>query len=132
MILGGLCTLNKGNFQNSPLGEYLPVKIGSKWAVKGSSKKPLKLQAKEGLVPENAKMYYYLDLEAAEGAEVLATADGGREKLFFRKEIPVLFQKKVGKGTITVLTATACGPDDKESFWNTDLVKNLLTGLLAK
>ena len=132
VILGGLCTLNKGSFQGSPLGAVLPVKLDSKWAIKGAHDKPIKLDAKAGLIPENAEMYYYLDLQAADDAEILATADGGKTLFFSQKKIPVIFQKKLGKGTITVLSATACGPSNEKSFWNTDLVKNLLTGLLAK
>lgn len=125
VILGGMFTLNKGGFHASHLGEELPVVFtGNQWALKGAHNKPLKLDAKKGLVPANAEMYYYLDLKPAEGAEILATADNGK--------IPVLLRKKIGKGSITVLIATPCGAVNKNSFWKTDLVKNLLAGILKK
>ena len=97
--------------------------------MKGSGKTPLKLKGNSSVVPENAEMYYYLDLQPAEGAEILASAEVA-DGFFFKKTVPVLFRTQLGKGSITVLGATACGPDNEKSFWNTDLVKNILTGLI--
>lgn len=118
IIFSGLCSLGKGEFKDTPIGRALPVILTDEWAIAGHSEKPIRLDAKPGLVPKDgAVMYYYWDLKPAEGAEILATADNGK--------IPVLIRKKFGKGTVTVLAATVCGPAGKDCFWKTAFVDNI-------
>ena len=121
-FLGGLCTLNKGEFLDTPLGKALPVNVENQWALAGSDAKALAVTPSAGVkwpASDNGLgvCYYYLDLPLLEDAEVLLRAghDGP----------PLLVRKKVGAGSITVLLATACGPDTPASFWNTSLVHHI-------
>ena len=122
-FLGGLCTLNKGEFHDTPLGKALPVNVENPWAMAGSDEKPLPITPSTGVTWPSVDggpgvCYYYLDLPPLEDAEVLLRAgqDGP----------PLLVRKKIGAGSITVLLATACGPDTPNSFWNTHLVKQIV------
>jgi hypothetical protein len=117
LILGGLLSLGKGGYKNSPLEKILPVTLPDLWGIKGSHKKALRLDAKKGLVPAGAELYYYWDVKPVEGAEILATADNGK--------LPILFRKKYGEGTVTVLSATVFGPVTPSSFWNTEMIQNI-------
>ena len=122
-FLGGLCTLNKGEFHDTPLGKALPVDVKNQWAMTGSREKALPITPSNGVTwPYSANgpgvCYYYLDLPLLQDAEVLlrASQDGA----------PLLVRKNIGAGSITVLLATACGPDTPNSFWNTQLVHHIL------
>ena len=121
LIFSGFASLGRGNYKGSVLELILPVIPCGLWDFKGDGAKPILLDAKEGLVPEGAKMYYYWDAKPAEGAEVLATAGNGK--------YPILLRKKHGKGSVTVLTATAFGKDDPTSYWRTEFIKNLIETL---
>ena len=57
----------------------------------------------------------------SETGEILATAGNGK--------IPILLRKKFGQGSITVLTATACGPAKNNSFWKTSILENIINYL---
>lgn len=118
IIFSGLCSLGKGEFKDTPIGKALPVVLSDEWAIAGHSEKPIRLDAKPGLVPKDgAVMYYYWNLKPAEDAEILATADNGK--------IPILLRRKIGKGSVIVLCATVCGPSKKDSFWNTAFLDNI-------
>lgn len=122
IIFSGLCSLGKGEFKDTLIGKALPVVLTDEWATAGNREKPIRLDAKPGLVPESgAVMYYYWNLKPTADAEVLATADNGK--------IPVLVRRKFGKGSIVVLCATTCGPVGKDSFWNTSFLDNFMSFL---
>ena len=117
IIFSGLCSLGKGEFKDTLIGNALPVILTDEWAIAGSHEKPIKLDPKSGLVPDGAVMYYYWNLKPSADAEVIATADNGK--------IPVLVRRKFGKGSIIVLTATVCGPTGNNSFWKSDFINHL-------
>lgn len=125
IIFSGLCSLGKGNFKDTPLGRELPVVLTDEWAMAGHYDKPVVIDPKPGLVPEKAPlMFYYWNLKPAKDADILATAGNGK--------IPILFRRKYGKGSISVLTATVCGPAEKDSFWKTSFIDNIINYLNRK
>ena len=113
LIMGGFYSLNRGGFMNSKLGNALPVVMDKVWNLGGSDKKPLEINS-DG---SKAKIYYYLDLKAAADAKVLMYAGN----------VPLLFQKKYGKGTITVFTGLISGPVTKDIYWKTPVLKKIFT-----
>ncbi len=125
LIIGGLFTLNKGGFANSPLGQVLPVELSDQWRL-GGSETPLTItDAKQGFLPSDFKAgvcFYYLDLPPVKDAEVLLTAGKGG--------FPILVRRRCGNGSITVLLATPCGPDSPNAFWHSALIKHLLSPLV--
>jgi len=123
LFLGGLCTLNKGEFHDTPLGKVMPVNLENQWILNGSGEKALPFTPAAGTAwsasgESLGVCYYYLGLPLIQDAEILLRAgqDGP----------PLLVRKKLGNGSITVLLATACGPNTPDSFWNTNLVKQIL------
>lgn len=110
LIMGGLFTLSKGCFKDSPLERHLPVKLASPFNLK-TLKKPVRIS----LDGAEGELYVYQDLKPADGAEILLSADG----------IPLMTRKRVGKGSITVFAGTNAGPDGKNSFWNTPVLKKI-------
>ncbi|MBQ7651017.1 MAG: hypothetical protein IJS15_08655 [Victivallales bacterium] len=124
LILGGLFTLNKGGFAESPLGQVLPVELPDQWRLAGSEKPLPIVEAKPGTLPQDVKpgvCYYYLDLPPVKDAEVLLRAgqDGP----------PLLVRRRCGNGAITVLLATPCGPDTPNAFWHSKLVQSIISRL---
>lgn len=133
LILSGLFSLGKGGFRNSVLEQALPVILTDDiWTVAGSPEKPLQLKTNVDLNwnANGAVLYYYWDLKLAEGSEILMTAS--ESGWFGKKNIPVLSRKKYGKGYIYVLNGTACGPSEKNSFWNTEFLAGLLKYIEAQ
>lgn len=119
LILSGVFSLSKGGYNDSPIGNVLPVTLTGKWDIEGDDKTPVVLDANSELVTEKSSvMYYYWNLKPTDDAEILATAANGK--------IPVFLRRKFGKGTISVLTATAYGPAEKNSFWKTSFPENLI------
>ena len=119
IVFGGLCSLGKGEFKDTPIGKELPVILTDEWAVKGHHEKPVALDPTSGLVPEKKSvMYYYWNLQPSADAEVLASAENGKTA--------ILSRRKSGKGTITVLTAMAYGPDTADCFWKTSFIDNII------
>ena len=110
LIMGGFWTLSKGFFQNTSLGDALPVEFGSAWKLIGDGKTPF-------LIPgTKTEVWYLLNLPAKADAQILRKAGN----------IPMLVKKQHGKGTISVLTATAGGPDTPNVFWRTPVLKELV------
>ena len=113
LIMGGFYSLNRGGFMNSRLGNALPVVMDKIWNLGGSDKKPLEINS-DG---SKAEIYYYLDLKAAADAKVLMYAGN----------VPLFFQKKYGKGTITVFTGLISGPVTKNIYWKTPVLQKIFT-----
>ena len=111
LIMGGFYSLNRGGFMNSRLGNALPVVMDKVWNLGGSDKKPLEINS-DG---SKAKIYYYLDLKAAADTKVLMSAGN----------VPLLFQKKYGKGIITVFTGLISGPVTKNIYWKTPVLQKI-------
>lgn len=111
IICGGLFTLGKGDFINTPIGNELPVKLETPWEVKGSPKQPLTLQSVKGgpALKGRSVLYHYHDHAPVKDAKVLMKA-GNK---------PILTTRSYGKGRITVFSGTTSGPDTKDAFWNT-------------
>jgi hypothetical protein len=104
VILGGLFTLDKGEFAGSSLEELLPVKLaGSKGVSKAD--KPLPIDGAD----ETASILYYHDLTPASDARVLASAGGH----------PLVVSRQFGNGIVTVFTGIPSGALSGQSqpFW---------------
>lgn len=84
IILGGLYTLNKGEFSKSLLKNILPVAVQNVWAVKRFDKP---------LTTSFGPVFHIHDLKLLPGAEVLMSANG---------TVPLLVRKKIGKGSVIV------------------------------
>jgi hypothetical protein len=117
IIMGGLFTLNNGNFANTPIGDALPVKVDKKWNLAGDGNRPLVISGTK----TKGVLFYYFPAELTSGAEVVFKAGN----------IPVLISKKYGKGKISVLSATPSGPDVKDAFWRTNCLAEMLTKITA-
>ncbi|MFA6101791.1 MAG: glutamine amidotransferase [Victivallaceae bacterium] len=126
IILGGLFSLDKGEYQTSYLNDFLPVKIKDAWQVKGSSA-PLLIEPSAqqfGNIDWKEKpcVYYRHDLAPAEDAEVLLKAGG----------YPLLVSKKYGKGKIVVFLGTVCGTPAAQppAFWKWKNWPELTAGII--
>jgi hypothetical protein len=126
VILGGLFTLGKGEFQGTRLGQVLPVKLAGAWQIKKAAK-PLQITPS---CPEYKKIdwsakpcvYYYHDLKPIKGAKVLLKAG----------DKPLLVSRKYGKGEIIVFLGSCCGKPDNNSlpFWKWAKWQNLITKVI--
>lgn len=114
LVMGGFWTLSKGFFKDTPLGDSLPVEITDAWTLIGDGKTPFRVSGTD------AEVWFMLNLPAKPGVKILRKAG----------ETPLLVQKPYGKGTISVLTATAGGPDTPKAFWRTPVLKDLVTEAL--
>jgi hypothetical protein len=113
VVLGGLFSLGKGEYQGTLLERVLPVKLADAWDVKGSSR-PVEIAAVcETLQDLNWSdrpcVYYRHDLEITDDAVVLLEADGK----------PLLVSRKLGQGEIVVFLGATCGPasTNPPAFW---------------
>ncbi|MFA6666125.1 MAG: hypothetical protein WCT06_06105 [Armatimonadota bacterium] len=108
VILGGLFTLDRGQFEGSPLEEVLPVKLDG---IRGLAKapKPLPIEDGSGASEKVASIFYYHDLTPVSNACVLASADGH----------PLIVSRPFGKGLVTVFTGMPCGMTSgrSQAFW---------------
>ena len=123
-VIGGLFTLNKGGFADSPLGQLLPVELPDQWRLVGSETPLPIMEAKPGTLSPDVKpgvCYYYLDLPPVKDAEILLRAG--------QNGPPILIRRRHGIGSITVLLATPCGPDSPDAFWHSTLIKHLMSPL---
>ena len=84
VILGGLYTLNKGEFSRFPLKDILPVDVQDVWAIK-HFEKPLNTSF--------GPIHHIHDLKLLPESEVLLSADG---------TVPLLIRRKVEKGSVIV------------------------------
>ncbi len=104
VVLGGLCSLGKGEYQDSSLAYYLPVKLKDPWQIRKADKPlPIVAVAKDyrGYLASKPVpcVVYYHDLATTREAEVLLGA-GDR---------PLLVSRKLGQGEIVVFLGTTCG-----------------------
>ena len=111
IIMGGLFSLNNGNFADSPIGNILPLKVNKKWNLAGDEKNPLTISGTK----TQGVLYYYFPAELTADAKVLFKAG----------DIPVFVQKKYGKGKISVFCGTPAGPDSKDAFWRTSCLQEM-------
>ena len=111
LIMGGFFTLHKGGFAGSVLGKALPVVFSNRWSFAGNEKTPLEISG----LQNKAVLYYHLNLQKSDEAEVIAYAG----------KVPVLLQKKYGKGSITVFTGTIGGGTDEKVFWKNGALKEI-------
>lgn len=112
LIMGGFFTLHKGGFADSAIGRVLPVVFSNRWSMAGDKNTPLELAG----LKNKAILYYHLNLQKSEDAQVLVSAGG----------VPVLLQKKYGKGTVTVFTGTIGGNINEKVFWKNGALKEIL------
>lgn len=118
LITGGLFSLANGNFDQSPIGDALPLKVDKKWNLAGNSKIPLKIDGTKN----KGVIYYYFPAELTEKAEVLFKAGN----------IPLMLKKAYGKGNIIVFCGTPAGPDNKDAFWRTACLQEMISKALGK
>ena len=111
LIMGGFYSLNRGKFTNSKLGDALPVVMDKVWNLGGAADQPLELKSAK----HKGTIFYYLDLKPSADAKVLMSAGN----------VPLLMQKPYGKGRITVFTGLISGPNVKDLYWKTPLVKEI-------
>ncbi|MBQ7206246.1 MAG: hypothetical protein IJS01_00455 [Lentisphaeria bacterium] len=103
VIFGGFFTLEKGEFQKTPLSEILPVELGSPFTT-GKFAKPAALRS---VGPEYAwidaekpfDVVYYHDLKLKKDAAVKLTA-GGK---------PMLVERRAGLGSVAVFLGMKAG-----------------------
>jgi hypothetical protein len=108
LILGGMFTLNKGEFKGSPVEKILPVRINSPWDVQ-------KLNApavvKSSLTGKPLVKYLH-KLQLTQNGKVMVRAG----------KYPFIVSGKYGKGKIIVCFGMPCGkfPADETPFWKWD------------
>ncbi|NLW87124.1 MAG: hypothetical protein GXY38_09650 [Planctomycetes bacterium] len=108
LVLGGLFTLNKGEFQGALLGKAMPVEIGSPWTMK-------RLDAGEkidGASAGDGRVRFLHDLKLKKDARILAKAG---DHVF-------MAARNHGKGRILVCLGMPCGEysNDEVPFWEWD------------
>lgn len=129
VIFGGLFSLGKGEYGQSILAEYLPVKINTQWDI-GKCEKPLPLHTAApgkftGLEEDAAPFVFYMhNLEITKDANVLLKAG----------ERPLLVSRKVGDGEILVFLGTSCGLREKGfmPFWEWPGWSKLATQIITE
>ena len=103
VIFGGFFTLEKGEYQNTPLAEVLPVELGSPYTT-GKFIKPTAIKsnsAEYNWINTNApfNVRYYHDLKLKKNAVVKLAADGK----------PMLVEWQCGKGSVAVFLGKKAG-----------------------
>ena len=91
IILGGLYTLNKGDFAKSYLEEILPVDVQNPWAIK---------RFKISIQTPFGPIYNIHDLKLLPNSEVLMTGSGS---------VPLIVRKNVEKGSVIVFLGIESG-----------------------
>ncbi len=103
VVFGGFFTLEKGEYQRTPLAEILPVELGSPYTTgKFADPAPLKSSAQEyAWINSSAPFYvrYCHDLKIKKNAVVKLTA-GGK---------PMLTEWQCGKGSVAVFLGKKAG-----------------------
>lgn len=98
VILGGLCTLNKGEFQDSLLKDIVPLNMTAPWAIEKLDNKEIfpggHIQYIHNLIPENK-------------SEVISSIDGKA----------LWISHKHGKGRVVVFLGMPCGKSPQGLFW---------------
>lgn len=103
VVFGGFFTLEKGEYQKTPLAEVLPVKLGSPYTTgKFAKSSALKSVAQEynwlNSAPEFQVKYFH-DLELKKNAIVKLSCEGK----------PMLVEWQCGKGSVAVFLAKKAG-----------------------
>ena len=97
IILGGMFTLNRGEFKNAAFNRILPVQIASPWDI-AYCKENFAVQGAEGAVA------IYYKTPAVKGAEVSLTVEGS----------PLLCSMKYGSGAVAVYSGIPGGRQGKK------------------
>ena len=103
VVFGGFFTLEKGEYQRTPLAEILPVELGSPYTTgKFAKPSPIKSSAKEydwinTAPPFNVR--YYHNLKIKKNA-IVKLASGGK---------PMLVEWQCGKGSVAVFLGKKAG-----------------------
>lgn len=102
VIFGGFFTLEKGEYQETPLAEVLPVELGSPHTT-GKLKKPTAIKSAHPdynwLNAEKFNVRFYHDLKVKKNAEVKLTVD----------KKPILVEWQCGKGSVAVFLGKKSG-----------------------
>lgn len=103
VVFGGFFTLEKGEYQRTPLAEILPVELGSPFTT-GKFSKPVPIRSRDAEYEwmKSGKPFnvmYYHDLKLKKGAVVKLTADGK----------PMLVERPCGKGSVAVFLGKKAG-----------------------
>jgi len=106
VIFGGLFTLNKGRFGDTPLAAILPFQLSGAWDVARLTT-PTPIRPVRG--PESPCVLFCHPGQLAPDAQVLAWAG----------EVPFVITHAVGQGRVTVFAGMPCGqfPESRLPFW---------------
>jgi uncharacterized membrane protein len=103
VVFGGFFTLEKGEYQGTPLADILPVELGSPHTT-GKSKQPVAIKSCHAdydwlnkTEPFNVRFYH--DLNVKKNAVVKLTAD----------QKPILVEWQCGKGSVAVFLGKKSG-----------------------
>lgn len=115
VILGGLFTLNKGEFSTTPLASLLPVKTGNPWAIK---KQAVPLETPGGSV------IYLHDIPLVDDAEIIYQSN----------KQPLWVVKKCEKGRIIVFMGIPSGTADTATtlFWKSPAWAEFAADMIKK
>ena len=103
VVFGGFFTLEKGEYQRTPLAEILPVELGSPYST-GKFTKPAAIRSNVGEYNwvnsgEAFNVRYYHDLKLKKNANVKLAANGK----------PMLVEWQCGKGSVAVFLGKKAG-----------------------
>lgn len=125
LILGGLYTLNKGEYQGSHLERILPIELGTPWDMSYFSQPQLIQATSEQFAnvltkPNEVEVVHKLKL--APDAQVHLTTQAG---------MPLLVSRSCGKGEVWVFGGTVCGTSEK-LFWKTSDWQRIIRKLISQ
>jgi len=117
-VLGGPRTLGQGWFKGTAIEEVLPVEVRVTRDIYQLPEPRTMGPAKGKSLADNPMLYYYHAAKPRPDAAVLAYAD----------DLPVLLERKVGKGSSVVFLGTMLGEpaEGQTAFWQSDEFMKLL------
>jgi len=115
LMLGGLFSLGKGQYEGTEFMELCPVGLKGKWSVKAFDT-PQVLKPAKGMGfasldwSKNPAALFYEDVNVPEDAEVWLKAG----------DVPILVVRKIGKGYVAALLTQPIGkaPGGTLAYWN--------------
>lgn len=105
LVLGGLFTLNKGEFNNTPIAKILPIEICSPWEIKELKN----AEVINTTLPGKPMVKFLHPLKVKKEGQVLTEVNGN----------PFIVSGKCGKGKVVVCLGMPCGnfAPDETPFW---------------